>query len=59
MPHRYDTNPHAKWKKGKSYADCLRRYPMGPGANPLTNDYRKRSASNQGGASIGGGSAGS
>ncbi len=37
-------------------ADMLRKYPMGPGANPLTNDHRKRyGGSTTGGGSVGGG----
>ena len=45
----------ANWRQGYQ-ADVLRNYPLGPGANPLTNNYQKRyGGSNSGGASIGGG----
>ncbi len=47
----------AHWKAGKSYADILRKYPMGAGANPLTNDHRKRASGSKTGM-IGNGSQG-
>ena len=71
MPYMGPSNPHGKkssyghstahWKAGKSYADILRKYPMGPGKNPLTNNYRKRSGSKSGedSGAIGGGATGS